>query len=196
MGNVSIDLSLANIWQSWKQFKRGKKSSEELERFSYYLEKNLYKLYADLNVGKYKHSGYKKFIVTDSKRREISVASIRDRIIHRLLYEYLYEIYDKTFIYDVWSCRKGKGLFGAIERTQKFLSKYDRSFVWRADIKKFFDNVNHQILIEILDFKIADNKARRILREVINSYSVPDAMRERERERVNTRAGREYQLAI
>lgn len=138
MGNSSINLSLANIWQSWYKFRRGKKSSKELEYFTYYLEQNLRQLWSDLNNGNYKHGGYKKFIVTDSKRREISVASVKDRIVHRLLYEYLTEIYNKTFIYDVWSCRKKKGLLGAIERTQKFLSKYTNYFVWRADIKKFF----------------------------------------------------------
>ncbi len=182
MGNSSINLSLANIWQSWYKFRRGKKSSKELECFTYYLEQNLRQLWSDLNNGNYKHGGYKKFIVTDSKRREISIASLKDRIVHRLLYEYLTEIYDKIFIYDVWSCREKKGLLGAIERTQKFLSKYTNYFVWRADIKKFFDNVNHNILLEILAFRIVNEKAFEILKEIIVSYSVSAAIRERERE--------------
>lgn len=84
--------------------------------FSYYLEENLRKLQTDLENGHYTHGGYKTFIVTDNKRREISVASVRDRVVHRILYEYLVPIYDKTFIYDAWSCRKDKGLLGAIER--------------------------------------------------------------------------------
>lgn len=183
MGNSSINLSLSNIWRSWFKFRKGKRKTKELEYLTYYLEQNLQALHFDLNVGGYKHGGYKKFIVTDSKRREIRVASIKDRVVHRLLYEYLYEIYDKTFIYDAWSCRKNKGLLGAIERAQKFLSKYPKSFIWRADIKKFFDNVDHKILLKILSFRITDKKTFEILKEIIASYSVFAAIRERERKR-------------
>ncbi|KKQ71490.1 MAG: RNA-directed DNA polymerase [Candidatus Peregrinibacteria bacterium GW2011_GWC2_39_14] len=121
MGNVSIDLSLKNIWQSWFDFRKGKRATKELHIFQYYLEKNLFELFQNLNNGLYRHGKYEKFIVCDNKRREISVAEIRDRVVHRLIYNYLEEIYDKTFIYDAWSCRKGKGLLGAIERISGFL---------------------------------------------------------------------------
>jgi len=178
MGNSSIDLSLTNIWQSWFKFIKGKRKTEELEIFTYYLEQNLRVLYLELNTDQFKHSEYKKFIVTDNKRREIRVAGVRDRVVHRLLYEYLYEIYDKIFIYDVWSCRENKGLLGVIERSQKFLNKYPNSFVWRADIKKFFNNVDQQALLEILFLRIKDVKAINILKETIASYS--SSARERE----------------
>jgi retron-type reverse transcriptase len=121
MGNESIDLSLKNIWKSWFEFRKGKRSDLKMHDFQYHLEKNLYELFQDLNNGHYRHGGYRKFIVCDNKRREISVASVRDRVVHRLIYDYLEKIYDKTFIYDDWSCRKGKGLLGAIERVQGFL---------------------------------------------------------------------------
>jgi len=116
MGNESIDLSLKNIWQSWFDFRKGKRATGELHVFQYYLERNLFDLFQSLNSGTYHHGEYSKFIVCDNKRREISVAKVRDRVVHRLVYNYLEKIYDKTFIYDVWSCRKGKGLIGAIER--------------------------------------------------------------------------------
>lgn len=116
-----MDLSLKNIWQSWFKFKKGKKATPELDIFQYNLEEELYNLAKDLNDGTYKHGSYKTFMVCDNKKREISVASVRDRVVHRTIYDYLTGIYDKTFIYDAWSCRKGKGLMGAIDRTQKFI---------------------------------------------------------------------------
>ena len=85
MGSSSIDLSLLNVWKSWFKFKRGKKLTQELQRFNYYLEENLFALYHELNDGSYKHQGYRKFITTDNKRREISVACIKDRVVHRLM---------------------------------------------------------------------------------------------------------------
>lgn len=173
MGSVSIDLSLSNIWQNWQKFRKGKRKTEELDHFQYFLEKNLRALHGDLNSGAYRHGGYRKFIVNDNKRREVAVASVKDRVVHRLIYEYLVKIYDKTFIFDAWSCRKKKGLVGAIGRAQTFLSKYPGGFIWRSDIKKFFDNVDHKILMDILCFRIIDPKAVCLLAEIIGSYSVP-----------------------
>lgn len=171
MGNESIEISLKNIWQSWLIFRQGKNFTEELHAFQYHIERNLYALFQDLNNGKYQHGGYNKFVVCDNKRREISVASIRDRVVHRLLYDYLTKIYDKTFIYDAWSCRVGKGLLGAINRTQQFLHSFPDAFIWRADVQKFFDSVDHQVLIQILRRKIKDPKTVHLLEGVIHSFS-------------------------
>ena len=172
MGSDSIDLGLENIWRSWLAFKKGKRQTAEFHEFQYFLEKNLFNLYRDLNNGEYQHGGYKKFVVSDNKRREISVASIRDRVVHRLVYDCLVPIYDKTFIYDAWSCRVGKGLLGAIQRAQYFMEKYPRGFVWKADVKKFFDSVDHSFLLKILSFKIKDAKTYGLLKAIIDSFSI------------------------
>jgi len=171
MGKVSINLSLTKIWQSWYLFRRSKKIAPELDKFQYYLEKNLFNLCLELKNGKWSHGRYREYVVYDNKKRKISVALIRDRIVHRLIYEFLVNIYDKAFDYDVWSCRKGKGLWGAINRTQKLANKYIGSFVWRADIKKFFDNVDHDTLKNVLKRKITCCKTLEILGKIIDSYA-------------------------
>lgn len=171
IGSESIDIGLKNIWRSWFAFRKCKRRTFELESFEYHLEKNLHALFEDLNTGVYCHGGYRKFIVRDNKRREISVANIRDRIVHRLVYDYLVPIYDKTFIYDAWSCRKNKGLLGAIERTQFFLRRFARSFVWKGDVKKFFDNVDHAILLKIILRTIKDKKALELISKIIQGFN-------------------------
>ncbi|MFA4890767.1 MAG: reverse transcriptase/maturase family protein [Candidatus Gracilibacteria bacterium] len=171
MGSEVIDTGLSNIYHSWFAYRKGKKSSINLDIFQYNLEKELDGLAKDLNDGTYKHGSYKKFTVSDNKKREISVATVRDKVMHRLVYDYLTNIFDKTFIYDAWSCRKGKGLMGAVDRTQKFIKKYENGFVWRADVKKFFDNVDHDILLTTLKRKIKDKKTFLLLTEIIKSFS-------------------------
>ncbi|MEK7524642.1 MAG: hypothetical protein AAB588_06490 [Patescibacteria group bacterium] len=170
MGNDSMDLGLENIWHSWFAFRKGKRGTNELHEFQYYLESNLFELYKDLNEGKYRHGGYKKFVVSDNKRREVSVASIRDRVVHRLVYDYLNGIYNKTFIYDAWSCRTNKGLLGAIERAQAFLKKHPHSYVWKGDVKKFFDSVDQKTLLGILSLKIKDARSYNLLGEIIDGF--------------------------
>lgn len=172
MGKDSIiDLSLKNSWRTWFQFKKDKNFGFELYDFQYHLERNLEALFHDLNKGTYHHGGYRKFIVSDNKRREIPVASVRDRFVHRLIYDHLINIYDKTLIYDAWSCRVGKGLLASIERTQEFLTSYPEGYVWRGDVRKFFDSVDQEALLQILSLKVKNKVTFELLKEVIHSFT-------------------------
>lgn len=167
---LSTDYSA--IYQSWKSFKKGKRPSLQIDEFSYDLEANLTKLSLGLGSGSYKHGSYQPVIIYEKKRRDLAVATVRDRVVHRLLYDYLVAIYDKSFDSDVWSCRKGKGLHACLARTQKLLQKYPNGYIWRADITKFYDDVNHSILFNCLRRKISqDSNALSLLSKVIDSYS-------------------------
>lgn len=141
--------------------------------FWYHLETEVASLNKDLTGGNYKHGGYHTFTVTDNKRREINVATIRDRVVHRLLYDYLVELFDQTFINDVWSCRKEKGLLGCIDRVQLLFNQYQHCYLWRADIKKFFNHIDHAILKRTIARKVDDLKALKILATIIDSYRIP-----------------------
>ena len=132
MGNSdSIDISLSNLYRSWYSFRKGKRASNEVVSFEYSLEHNLVHLYASLITGKYKHGSYTNFEVSDSKRRQIAVAPVRDRVVHRLLYDYLVPVWDKTFIFDAWSCRAGKGQRDATARAALFMKRYQHAWMWR-----------------------------------------------------------------
>src|SRR3989339_342263 len=177
MGNVSIeeqtlelDISVQSLHHVWQNFSHGKSRSKDFLVFWYCLENELVSLHNDLKNENYHHGRYRSFMVTDRKRRHIQVASMRDRVVHRLLYEYLVNIFDHTFFYDVWSCRKGKGLLGAIERTQEFFRDHRDQYVWRADIKKFFDHVDHVFLKRMLARKVRDPIAIYVLHNIVDSY--------------------------
>jgi len=170
--NSSIDLSLTNIWQAWAAFRSGKKPSREITCFEAELELNLLRLCADINNGSYQHGVYNHRIVNEKKQRDIAVATVRDRVVHRLLYNYLVPLVDLRLDYDVWSCRINKGLHQALIRTKDLAIKYDHGWVWRADISKFFDNVDHHILRSCLAHYVRDDKAHNLLDKVIKSYSL------------------------
>lgn len=170
-GNSSIDISLADVWRSFVAFRTGKKSSRAIVEFEYNLLDNIIKLATELQTGSYKHGPYAHMIVNDNKRRDIAVASVRDRVVHRLLYDYLVTIWDKTFIYDAWSCRQNKGLHGAIDRAQKFMWQYKDGWLWRGDITKLFDSVDKHTMKQLLRRRVNDPTALWLLDEVIDSHS-------------------------
>jgi RNA-directed DNA polymerase len=160
------------LYSAWKAFRKGKRPSKAIDEFAYDLEANLTQLSFELCSGSYKHGNYQPVVLYEKKRRDLAVATVKDRVVHRLLYDYLVDIYDNSFDPDVWSCRKGKGLHACLGRTQKLLQKYPNGFVWRADITKFYDNVNHSTLRDCLHKKIGnDSNALRVLDKVIDSYS-------------------------
>lgn len=151
-------------------FRHGKQPSRDICIFENDLEYNLLRLCADLNSGVYEHGGYHHRIVNEKKRRDIAVASVRDRVVHRLLYDYLVPLLDTRLDHDVWSCRRDKGLHKSLMRTQHLIYSYSHGWIWRADISKFFDNVDHGVLRECLMRFVPDKSAQNLLDKVLSSY--------------------------
>lgn len=134
------------------------------------LENNLICLCVTLNDGSYSHGGYNHRILSDKKRRDIAVATVEDRIVHRLIYDFLVQEVDKRLDPGVWSGRKNKGLHKSLKRIAYFADKYPNCYVWRADITKFFDNVDHNLLKAHLNRSVTDQKTKSLLDKVIDSY--------------------------
>ncbi|TSC93569.1 MAG: RNA-directed DNA polymerase [Candidatus Berkelbacteria bacterium Athens1014_28] len=164
-------------------------------------EDNLFSLYHELKNGIYHHSQYTAFYINDPKLRRVHKAEVRDRIVHHAIYRVLYPVFDRSFIYDSYSCRIDKGTHKAVDRLTGFIGKVSKNltgscFVLKCDVKKFFNSVDHQILFRIIKRKIDDMGILSLLQEIIGSFSpetkhqtqlqlfdLQGANRERERER-------------
>ena len=161
----------------------------DVQEFEHNLEDNLFQLYAMLKNKTYQHSNYTSFYISDPKRRHIHKAIVRDRIVHHAVYRILYPIFDKSFIYDSYSCRLNKGTHKAVKRLVRFTVKVSKSYIrpcWalKLDIKKFFDSVDREILFKIIKKKIKDSDTLWLLKQIIQGFSKMNEPRERERERV------------
>ncbi|MEK9178294.1 MAG: reverse transcriptase/maturase family protein, partial [Patescibacteria group bacterium] len=161
---------------AYAEFKKGKKKRLDLQVFERNLEDNLFDLYLYLKNKTYRHGNYEEFYVNDPKRRHIHKASVEDRIVHHLLYKYLYEVFDKTFIYDSYSCRLNKGTHKGVIRLEKFArivsGNYTRDcLALKLDIKKFFASVDHEILFELLKKKITNKDILWLLGNIIESFN-------------------------
>ncbi len=170
-----MNLSLTNVWRTWRVFRAGKKPSRAILQYEANLENNLINLCLMLNNGNYQHGGYDHKILSDKKRRDIAVATVEDRIVHRLIYDFLVQIVDKRLDPDVWSGRKDKGLHKSLERIATLVDTYPDCYVWRADIMKFFDNVDHHMLKNHLGRFVTDEKTQNLVDKVIDSYTHNEA---------------------
>jgi retron-type reverse transcriptase len=166
-----MDTSLTDLWRTWRVFRCGKKPSRAILAFEAELETNLLRLCLDLNSGRYVHGDYAHKIVNEKKRRDIYVATVRDRVVHRLVYDRLVPLFDPSFDYDVWSCRVGKGLDACLGRIAELSVRFPDAVVWRADITKFFDNVNHEVLRRCLRRRLYSGRELGLCDKIIESYS-------------------------
>ena len=192
-------ISLENLFFAWKEFRKGKRKKRDVQIFERNLEDNLFRLHRDLVNKTYQHGNYNSFYITDPKLRLIHKACVRDRVLHHAIYRILYPIFDKSFIYDSYSCRLKKGTHKAVSRLNFFTRKVSknytgRCFVLKCDIKKFFASIDHEVLFLLLKNKIRDENLLRLLQEIINSFSTNSRERERERELLVCAA--EFQSAI
>jgi len=169
-------ISLENLLEAWKEFERGKKNRKDVQEFSLRLLDNIFSLHRDLLNHTHKHGGYQAFKINDPKPRDIFKASVRDRLLHHAIYRILYPFFEKTFIADSYSCRIGKGTHRAINRFRAFAyraSKNNTKTCWilKCDIRKFFANIDHGILLSILCEYIPDKNIVWLFGNVIESFS-------------------------
>ena len=169
--------SFENLHRAYLKARKGKRYKDEILRFGCHQEEFLLQLREELLNETYRHGAYKEFIVCDSKKRHIKAAPFRDRIVHHAFCSIIEPIFDKGFIYDSYACRKGKGTRAAVLRLKKFLrSAYDSEkgnvmggYALKCDISKYFDNVDHLILTDLLEKKIGDERVMRLAKMIVES---------------------------
>jgi len=164
--------SLNNLIFAWKKARKGKTRKDYVIEFERNLGKNLKVLHEELKARTYKPKPMETFILRDPKTRKISKSDFRDRIVHHALCNVIEPIFDRTFIYDNCANRKGRGNLFAIKRFEKFQRKVTKNltknaFCLKADIKHYFQEINHEILLEIIQRKIKDEKTMWLIERVI-----------------------------
>ena len=168
-------ISAENLLLAWQEFVVGKRKKPDVQLFAAALIDNILQLNEDLVNKTYQHGGYYEFKISDPKPRDISKASVRDRLLHHAIYRILYPFFDRAFIADSYSCRDEKGTHKAVNRFQQMFFKVSRNntrtcWVLKLDIKKFFANIDHGILLSILKEYIPDQDIIWLLGNIIDSF--------------------------
>ena len=174
--NYQDIISMENLLAVWQRFLCGKRHKKDVVTFQMNLTDNLAELYRVFQNKTYVHGKYSAFNISDPKPRNIHKATVRDRVVHHLIYKALYLYFEKRFIYDSYSCRENKGTHKALNRFKYFAGKVSRNhtrtcYVLKCDIKKFFANIDHYILKKILERHIKDKDIFWLLSQVIDSFS-------------------------
>ena len=108
--------------------------------FEYHLEDNLVNLQQELATKTYQPGPYQSFFIHEPKRRLISAAPFRDRVVHHALCNVIEPAFERSFIADSYANRVGKGTHRALDRCQQFARRY--AYVLQCDVRQFFDQAS------------------------------------------------------
>jgi retron-type reverse transcriptase len=164
-----------NLYKAWNDFLRGKRKRADVNEFAVRLADNLDELHRDLIDGTYIHGSYVEYMVCDPKKRIIHKASVRDRVMHRLLYNALYPYFDTRFIYDSYSCRNKKGTHKTRQRFRQFANQVSENYtktcyVLKFDIKKCFASIDLELLRVIFSAHMDDERLCQLAFCIIDSF--------------------------
>lgn len=161
-----------NLYESYKSVCKSCRSKFKKTSFSFFLYSNLTDILNKLKNNTYKFSKYNIFIINDPKFRIIMSDQMNDKIVNHLIaYKILIPALSPYLIEQNVATRKGYGAKKAYYYFEKYantLKVNGNVYVLKIDIKKYFYNIDHNILLNMLKKKIKNKDVINILSRIIN----------------------------
>ena len=139
---------------------------EAVAEFEFNLEGNLLRLQAALHTQTYQPGSYHNFYIFEPKRRLVSAAPFRDRVVHHALCKVIEPIWRRV-LSTTLCLPVGKGTHAALDLCQAWVRQYRYAF--HGDVVKYFPSIDHQILKTLLSRRIADAPAIGLTNRIIDS---------------------------
>jgi RNA-directed DNA polymerase len=156
-----------NLYQAYRLARRGKRDRAAVADFEFNLEANLLRLQDELQAQIYAPGAYHNFYIYEPKRRLVSAAPFRDRVVHHALCQVIEPVWENRFIQHSYACRMGKGAHAALNQAQAWVRQYRYAF--HGDIVKYFPSIDHQILRNLMAKKISDKQTMGLIDRILDS---------------------------
>lgn len=162
--------SIDNLLMADEIARKGKLQQPGIKNHDKNRDQNIADLYKDLVTNTYKTGEYTIFTIHEPKERIIYRLPYRDRIVHHAVMNVLESMFVKTFTTDTYACIKGKGIHSALGSLRNALTDVEgTTYCLKLDIKKFYPNIDHDILKSLLRKKIKDAEMLQLLDGIIDS---------------------------
>jgi retron-type reverse transcriptase len=156
-----------NIRLAYRNASRGKRGRGATAAFEMLLADNLLELQQGLQNQTYQPGGYTSFYIHEPKKRLISAAPFRDRVVHHALCNITVLYFERLFIPDSYANQRGKGTHRALDRCTQFARRF--RYVLQCDVKQFFPSIDHEILIETLGKMLPDESVVWLIEKILAS---------------------------
>ena len=187
-------ISFENLVQAATLAQRNKRLKNKTAYFNFKREAELLRLQTDLQNKTYQPGRYRHFTIYEPKKRTISAAPYRDRVLHHALHNILNPIFEPTFIFDSYATRVGKGTHAAIRKFQFFAKRH--SYVLKCDVQKYFPSIDREILFGLIKRKIKCADTLWLVKKILDASPVGVDIAQSINQSINRHSYRKPNVAV
>src|ERR1700692_2450896 len=163
-------ISTDHLEQAFLDLKEGAAAGVDGLRWQDYeadLERNLEDLHARVHRGAYRAQPSRRVYIPkpDGRQRPLAVARLEDKIVQRATAAVLNAIYEEDFLGFSYGFRPGRGAHDALDALAVGINSRKVNFILDADIRAFFDTVDHDWLIGFVEYRIGDKRIIRLIQK-------------------------------
>ena len=114
----------------------------------------------------------------DGRRRPLGVAALEDKIAQRAVVEVLNAIYETDFLGFSYGFRPDRGQHDALDALAVGIGTKRVNWILDADIRGFFDNINHSWMMRFVEHRVGDQRVLRLIRKWLKAGVVEDGVRQ------------------
>ncbi len=164
-------ISFENLYKAYKKARKSNPHKKHILKFSINLEEELFTLQKLLINKTYKISPYRYFKISEPKERLITAPCFKDLVVQHAIINLIEPIFDNTFISNSFACRKNKGTHKGVKQIMKLIiNDHYPKYYLKQDVKKYFPNVDKNILKKIIQKRIKDKQLLSVIFQIIDSY--------------------------
>lgn len=154
-------LTFVSMFDAYQRSIKCKGNRSEVLKFNMDLESNICIIIRELKGNKYKLGKYRSFKIYEPKERLIMALPFKDRVVQQwYVYEFIIPFIVPRFINDSYACIKEKGTHRAMYKVEEYYNymkkRYNDFYILKCDIKKFFYNIDKNILYKIMSKYLKD----------------------------------------
>ena len=168
---------LATAWQQVKGKGRAVGSDQQsLEQFEEGLENNLAKLEAELRTGTYRPRPIRRTYIpkpASHEKRPLGIPAVRDKVVQTALKMVIEPIFEREFIDTSYGFRPGRGCKDALRKVERLL-KTGYTWVVDADLRSYFETIEHERLMHEVQRRIADNCVLELIESFLKQQILED----------------------
>ena len=167
-------LTRQNLLVAWKRVKANKGAAGvdglDIENTAQWLRTHWPQIRQALLAGTYRPKPVRRVMIPkpDGSQRELGIPTVLDRLIQQALLQVLQPLIDPTFSESSYGFRPGRRAHDAVKAARAYVQTGKRVVV-DVDLAKFFDRVNHDILMDRLGKRIDDAGVIRLVRAYLNA---------------------------
>lgn len=172
--------AMDNLVRAWKHVRANKGAAGidkmTISMFEKDADKHLRTIQRELHEKRYQPKPVKRVYIPkmNGKQRPLGIPIIKDRVVQQALRHVIEPIFEEVFMPESYGYRPGRSAIDAVTAVRNYIWERGYHAIADLDIKGFFDNVDHEILLDLVNEKVSDGSVLRLIRRFLEAGVMED----------------------